>query len=145
MRCRCKIILSLVQVKTPTMISCGGLCAKSQVYRVADRFIQHGPVGLPDRREDNGENKVTDAYGMELLRLIDGSPQARGYRRPSWTQELLVLVLADRIAIRVGVATICRLLRQLGIRLDRPKPTVNCPCADDRRAGGLLLGTSPAL
>jgi hypothetical protein len=64
MRCRCKIILSLVQGKTPTMIARGGLCAKSQVYRVADRFIEHGPMGLADKREDNGENKVTDAYGM---------------------------------------------------------------------------------
>jgi hypothetical protein len=74
MRCRCKIILGLVQGKTPTMIAQGGLCAKSQVYRVAERFIERGPVGLVDRREDNGENKVSDAYGMELLRLIEGSP-----------------------------------------------------------------------
>jgi transposase len=133
MRCRCKIILSLVQGKTPTMIAQGGLCAKSQVYRVADRFIEHGPVGLADRREDNGENKVTDAYGMELLRLIEGSPQEHGYRRPTWTQELLVLVLAERTGIRVSVTTVCRLLRQLGIRLNRPKPTVNCPWPRSRR------------
>jgi transposase len=133
MRCRCKIILSLVRGKTPTMIAQGGLCAKSQVYRVADRFIEHGPVGLADKREDNGENKVTDAYGMELLRLIEGSPQEHGYRRPTWTQELLILVLAERSGIRVSVTTICRLLRQLGIRLNRPKPTVNCPWPRSRR------------
>jgi hypothetical protein len=64
MHCRCKVILSLVQGKTPTMIAHGGLCAKSQVYRVADRFIEHGLVGLADRREDNGESKVSDSYGM---------------------------------------------------------------------------------
>ena len=133
MRCRCKIILSLVQGKTPTMIARGGLCAKSQVYRVANRFIEHGPVGLADKREDNGENKVTDAYGMELLRLIEGSPQEHGYRRPTWTQELLILVLAERSGIHVSVTTICRLLRQLGIRLNRPKPTVNCPWPRWRR------------
>ena len=133
MRCRCKIILSLVQGKTPTMIAQGGLCAKSQVYRVADRFIEHGLVGLADRREDNGENKVTDTYGMELLRLIEGSPQEHGYRRPTWTQELLILVLAERTGIRVSVTTMCRLLRQLGIRLNRPKPTVDCPWRKSRR------------
>ena len=133
MRCRCKIILSLVQGKTPTMIAQGGLCAKSQVYRVADRFIEHGLVGLADRREDNGENKVTDAYGMELLRLIEGSPQEHGYRRPTWTQELLILVLAERTGIRVSVTTMCRLLRRLGIRLNRPKPTVDCPWPRSRR------------
>ena len=115
------------------MIAKGGLCAKSQVYRVADRFIEHGPVGLADRREDNGENKVVDTYGAELLRLIEGSPQEHGYRRPTWTQELLVLVLAERTGIRVSVTTMCRLLRQLGIRLNRPKPTVNCPWPRSRR------------
>jgi transposase len=133
MRCRCKIILGLVQGKTPTMITQGGLCAKSQVYRVANRFIEQELVGLADRREDNGENKVTEAYGMELLRLIEGSPQDHGYRRPTWTQELLILVLAERTGIRVSVTTMCRLLRQLGIRLNRPKPTVNCPWPKSRR------------
>ena len=76
MRCRCKIILRLVQAKAPAMIAQGGLCAKSQVYRVADRFIEHGPVGLADKREDNGENRVTNAHGMALLRLVEGSPQS---------------------------------------------------------------------
>jgi transposase len=127
MRCRCKIILGLVQGKTPTMIAHGGLCAKSQVYRVAARFIEHGPFGLADRREDNGENKITDAFGMELLRVIEGSPQEHGYRRPTWTQELLILVLAEVTGIHVSVTTMCRLLRRLGIRLNRPKPTVDCP------------------
>ena len=138
MRCRFKIILGLVQRKTLTMIAQGGLCAKSQVYRVAKRFIEHGAMGLADRREDNGENKVTDAYGMELLRLIDSSPQEHGYRRPTWTQELLILVLAERTGIRVSVTTMCRLLRQLGIWLNRPKPTVKCPWPKSRRTRRLL-------
>jgi transposase len=115
------------------MIARGGLCAKSQVYRVADRFIEHGLIGLADRREDNGENKITDTYGMELLRLIEGSPQEHGYRRPTWTQELLILVLAEGTGIRVSVTTMCRLLRRLGIRLNRPKPTVDCPWPKRRR------------
>ena len=59
MRCRCKVILALVRGKTPTMIAQGGLCAKSQVYRVAERFITEGLPGLADRREDNGECKIT--------------------------------------------------------------------------------------
>jgi transposase len=133
MRCRCKIILNLVRGKTPTMIAHGGLCAKSQVYRVADRFIERGLVGLADRREDNGETKATDAYGMEVLLLIEGSPQEHGYRRPTWTQELLVLVVAERTGVRVSITTMCRLLPRLGVRLNRPKPTVSCPWTKSRR------------
>ena len=52
---------------------------------------------------------------------------------PTWTQELLILVLAERTGIRVSITTMCRLLRQLGIRLNRPKPTVNCPWPKSRR------------
>jgi hypothetical protein len=94
MRCRCKLVLALVRGKTPTMIVQGGLCAKSQVYRVAERFIADGLTGLADRREDNGEHKITEDYEIELLRLVEESPQKFGYRRPTWTQELLILVLA---------------------------------------------------
>jgi hypothetical protein len=79
MRCRCKIILALVQGKTPTMIADGGLCAKSQVYRIAGRFLEHGPAGLADRREDNGSTKVDEAYERRLLEALDGSPQDHGY------------------------------------------------------------------
>ncbi len=137
MRCRCKIILSLVQGKTPTMIAQGGLCAKSQVYRVAERFIENGPVGLADRREDNGESKSTGTYAVELLAILEGSPEDHGYRRPTWTQELLILVLAERTTIGMSVTTMCRLLRRLGIRLNRPKPTVDCPWPKSRRTGRL--------
>jgi transposase len=127
MRCRCKVVLGLVQGRTPTMIVQGGLCAKSQVYRVAQRFVAHQLTGLADRREDNGERKITEAYEIELLSLVEASPQEFGYRRPTWTQELLILVLAERTGISISVSAMSRLLNRLGIGLKRPKPIVNCP------------------
>jgi transposase len=134
MRCRCKIILALVQGKTPTMIADGGLCAKSQVYRVGGRFLEHGLAGLADRREDNGDTKVDRTYEGELLGVVDGSPRDHGYRRPTWTQELLVLVLGERTGITISVSTMSRLLRRLAVRLGRPKAIVNCPWPAARRA-----------
>jgi transposase len=133
MRCRCKVVLALVQGSTPTMIAQGGLCAKSQVYRVAERFISNGLAGLADRREDNGWRKITPAYEGELLHLVEQSPQEFGYRRPTWTQELLILVLADRGAISISVSAMSRLLGRLGIGLKRPKPIVSCPWKKARR------------
>jgi transposase len=127
MRCRCKLILALVRGKTPTMIAQGGLCAKSQVYRIAERFIESGLAGLADRREDNGERKITEDYEIELLRLVEQTPREFGYRRPTWAQELLVLVLAERTDIAISVSAMCRLLSRLGIGLKRPKPIVECP------------------
>jgi transposase len=133
MRCRCKIILALVQGRTPAMIARGGLGAKSQVYRVAGRFLAAGLAGLADRREDNGQPKITPAYEAELLRLVEGSPRQFGYRRPTWTQELLARVLAERVDIAISVATMSRLLGRLGVGLRRPKPVVKCPWKEARR------------
>jgi transposase len=133
MRCRCKLVLALVQGKTPTMIAHGGLCAKSQVYRVAERFIEYGLAGLADRREDNGEPKITKDYEIELLRLVEQSPQEFGYRRPTWTQELLILVLVQRTGIAISISAMSRLLSRSGIGLNRPKPIVKCPWPTPRR------------
>jgi transposase len=149
MRCRCRVVLALVQGKTPTMIAQGGLCAKSQVYRVAERFVQSGLTGLADRREDNGEHKITGAYEIELLRLIEESPQEFGYRRPTWTQELLILVLAERTDIAISASAMSRLLSRSGIGLRRPKPIVKCPWSKARRTRRLraikrLVETLPA-
>jgi transposase len=103
------------------------------VYRVAGRFLAGGLAGLADRREDNGRPKITPAYQAELLRLVERSPQEFGYRRPTWTQELLILVLAERVEVAVSAAAMSRLLGRLGIGLRRPKPVVRCPWKEARR------------
>jgi transposase len=134
MRCRCKIVLALVQGTTPTRIAQGGLGAKSQVYRVAERFMEYGLAGLADRREDNGERKITEGYELEVLQLVDQAPQEFGYGRPTWTQELLILVLAQRTDIAISVSAMSRLLNRLGIGLKRPKPIVECPWKKGHKA-----------
>jgi transposase len=132
-RLRCKIILGLVQGKSPTQLVRGGLCSESQVYRVASRFLTEGLQAVADRREDNGEHKVDARYEAEMLAIVAGSPQGHGYLRPTWTQELLILVLAERTGIRVSVSTMSRLLKRHRVRLGRPKPTVDCPWEEARR------------
>lgn len=103
------------------------LCSPATVDRVRHRYQQEGESGLIDRRGDSGPAKVTEEYILELLRVVAGSPQDYGYRRPTWTQELLVSVLADRTGIVISVSTMCRLLRRLRIRRGMPRPTVGCP------------------
>jgi transposase len=103
------------------------LCSPATVDRVRHRYHEEGEGGLIDRRGDSGAAKVTDDYVLELLRVVRGSPREYGYRRPTWTQELLVRVLAERTGIVVAVSTMCRLLRRLRIRRGMPKPIVGCP------------------
>jgi transposase len=88
---------------------------------------------MADRREDNGENKIDERYESELLTILAGSPQDHGYLRPTWTQELLIRVLAERTGIHVSVTTMSRLLKRHRVRLGRPKPIVGCPWPNARK------------
>lgn len=148
LRVRCKIILALVQGKRPVDLINSGMAASSLVYEVMHRFIDQQLLGLADRREDNGEPKVTEEYETELLAVVPDSPRKHGYRRPTWTQELLILVLKKRTGIRISRTTMSRLLKRLKIRLGRPKPIVGCPWKKRRRVKRLrelrrLIDTVP--
>jgi transposase len=132
-RCHAKIILSLVNGKSAADIHRGGLCSVSQVYRVADRFVEDGLPGLADRREDNGDTKVSEEYEWHLLVAVAKRPRDYGFRRPTWTQELLKLSLEKVTGIRVSCTTISRLLKRNKVRLGRPKPIVGCPWKKARR------------
>jgi putative transposase len=133
LRCHSKIILSLVQGNIPAAIAKSGLCSASQLYRVARRFLEEGLSGMADRREDNGQVKVTEAYEAELLEVLGKSPRNFGYRRSTWMQELLVLVLRKQTSLRISCTTMSRLLKRLRVRLGRPKPIVGCPWKKARR------------
>lgn len=133
MRCRCKIVLALVQGLTPTAIAASKQASSSQVYRVAERFTKAGLPGLSDRREDNGATKVTEEYEAALLALVDRMPSDFGYRRPTWTQELFIRVLQSQTGTKISRTTISRLLKKLKVRHGRPKPTVGCPWNKTRK------------
>ena len=130
----CKIIVSLVAGNSPTAIAASGCFSSSQVYRIANRFVEHGSPGLADGREDNGETKADEHYQTVLLEVIgESSPRDHGYRRPTWTQELLVLVLEKKTGVRISCTTMSRVLKRLKVRLGRPKPIVGCPWKKQRR------------
>ena len=133
LRVRCKIVLALVRGSSPANLVRSRMAASSLIYDVMHRFIDQRLLGLVDRREDNGESKVTEEYEADLFAVVPGSPREYGYRRPTWTQELLMLVLHKRTGIRISRTTMSRLLRRLKIRLGRPKPIVGCPWKKRRR------------
>ena len=133
LRIRHRIVLALVRGHSPTDLIRSGMASRSLIYTVIHRFIDQQLLGLVDRREDNGDCKVTEEYEAELLAIMPGSPRKYGYRRPTWTQELLILVLKKRTRIQVCRSTMSCLLKRLKIRLGRPKPIVGCPWKKRRR------------
>lgn len=139
-RTRCQIVRNLARRQAPTRIAAILGCGRSQVYRVAERFLADGPAGLVDRREENGASKATDSYAATVMMLVVMSPQQYGYQRPTWTQELLILVAQERTGVSVSTTTMSRLLARHGARRGRPKPVVDCPwskCRKTRRLNAI--------
>lgn len=118
------------------------------VYRVARRFRDRGECALLDGREDNGTAKLDERYLAVLYAAVRSSPQQHGWRRPTWTRELLVATMTYKTGVRIHVATMSRALAFIRARRGRPRPVVRCPwspMAKARRLGaiGRLLATLP--
>jgi len=118
------------------------------VYRVAARFRARGEWGLWDAREDNGDTKLDERFLTMLHRLVRGTPPQYGWRRPTWTRELLVETMALNTGVRVHVTTMSRALALIHARRGRPRPIVACPwgeAAKTRRLNAirLLVATLP--
>jgi transposase len=99
------------------------------VYRVVGRFRAYGEAGLADGRADNGADKLDDSYLNRLDRVVRGTPGDYGWRRPTWTRELLVETLVRLTGVRIDVTTMSRALARIRARRGRPKQTVGCPWA----------------
>lgn len=118
------------------------------VYRVVARFREHGEAALWDGREDNGDEKLSEDFLGLLDRIVRTNPQEHGWRRPTWTRELLVATMLRKTGVRIHVATMSRALALIEARRANPRPRVKCPwhpAAKSRRLNAIfdLLATLP--
>lgn len=103
------------------------------VGRIVKRFQEYGEAGLQDGRCDNGADKLDEDFLQELDRVVRQTPQDFGWKRPTWTRELLVEVMVRRTGVRVHVGTMSRALAAIKARRGRPRPRVLCPWAKARK------------
>jgi transposase len=82
---------------------------------------------LIDRREDNGDDKLDERYLSTLWEVVASSPCEYGWKRPTWTREMLLETMVEETGVRMHVSTMSRALRLIHARRGRPKPTVGCP------------------
>jgi transposase len=97
------------------------------VYRVVKRFREHGEASLWDGREDNGAEKLSEYFLGILDRIVRSNPQEHGWRRPTWTREILVATMVRKTGVRIHVATMSRALTLIRARRANPRPRVKCP------------------
>jgi transposase len=130
---RCQIVLLADRGRGRPDIARSLGCSVSWVGRVLGRFRECGVAGLHDRREDNGEQKLSECYLSLLYDLVNDSPQDYGYPRPTWTRELLAKLMEELTGVKVHPATMSRALKAIGARRGRPRPRVRCPWAKARK------------
>lgn len=133
LRTRMSILLHLACGRPAAEVAASLHLARSTVYRVAARFHAAGFAGLADRREDNGSPGVSDTFLLTLRQVVAGCPQDFGWARPTWTQELLCLVMQAQTGRAVSQPTMSRCLKAIGARLGRPRPMVGCPWPKARK------------
>lgn len=143
------IVLNLAEGRSASDTAEALAVSRNTVYRVAKRFRECGEAGLVDRREENGDDKLTECYLSTLWEVVESSPLEHGWKRPTWTREMLVETLRKKTGVRVHVSTMSRALALIGARRGRPKPTVDCPWskrAKNQRLRAIeeLLETLPA-
>ncbi len=90
---RLLVILRLNEGDSSVAIERSGICVRSTVSHVAQRYRTLGELGLEDGRRYNGESKVSEDIVIHLAGLIRQSPQQLGWSRPTWTREFLSQIL----------------------------------------------------
>jgi putative transposase len=140
LKTRYLILVNLASGRSPTETADALRVHRSTIYRVAQRFRERGELGLLDRREDNGADKLEETYLAILDTVVRSRPTEYGWRRPTWTREMLVETLRRQTGVRIHVATMSRALALIRARRGRPRPTVGCPwpkAAKTRRLNAL--------
>ena len=127
------IIMNLINGRSARETAAALSIDQSTVYRVARRFRERGEVGLLDRREDNGEVKLDERYLSKLYKAVRGCPMDYGWKRPTWTREMLVTTLKQGTGVTIHVGTMSRALKMIHARRGRPRPTVGCPWSKRRK------------
>ena len=111
--------------------------AVSTVVRAGHAYAAEGVAGLYDKRRSNGSPKADGAFRARVAELLRGTPEDFGWKRPTWTRELLCLQAQREGRAAVTVSTMGRVLARLGARLGMPKPVVLCPWKRDARQARL--------
>jgi len=133
LRIRCRIVLKVAQGRSARAAAEEVGCAPSTGARIVARYRVEGEAGLFDRRAENGTRKVDADVCQGLREILQETPDRHGYERPTWTLELLVRVVAERLGVQISVGHLWKVLRAMKVRWGVARPIVACPWKAWRR------------
>lgn len=126
-RLRYLIVFNLWHGRSVRMIEAVLGVHNTSIYRLAKRFRERGEAAFWDGRENNGAEKLSETFLGILNEVVRSSPHDHGWRRPTWTRELLVETMVRKTGVRIHVATMSRALALIQARRGKPRPRVKCP------------------
>jgi hypothetical protein len=111
-------------------------CVPATAVNTANRYLAFGLQGLDDQRKQNGRRKVTPKLSSAVKRIIKKSPQQFGWRRPTWTKELMIKVLLEKGLPKDQPKNSFQGLQKPGNQMeDCPRnPQMSMACRTTRRA-----------
>lgn len=130
---RCRVILLLGVGEPVVEIVRKVGCVRATVYRTLYRFEDLGMDGLQDGRRCRPAQKATVEVRRQLVDYLDAAPTAFGWRRPTWTRELLSLQLEHDTGVTLCSAYISQVLREEKCRRGRPRPALRIPVRGRRQ------------
>ena len=100
------------------------------VRRWFHRYMAEGVNGLADAPRSGKPPKVTARYRERLLELVRRRPRTLDLPFSMWTAARLADRLAEETGLRMGVASIHRLLHAAGLGFGRPQHMISSPDPD---------------
>lgn len=126
-RNRCEVVLKVAAGASRRSAALQLGLVASTGWRTVERYLALGEAALFDGRRQRSAKKATAAVLDSLRRMIARTPGDFGYARPTWTLELVSLVLKRELRVELSVGHLWRVLRSLDIRPRRARPVVACP------------------
>ena len=95
--------------------------SRSTVYNWLAQYREHGIQGLKAKKISGRPAKI-DGKKMKWIydTIVQKSPLQFKFEFALWTREMIQKIIADKFRINLGLSSISRLLKQLGLTCQRP-------------------------
>jgi len=119
-----RLAVSLVKEgATPSeVIQSYGLC-RTTIYKWLAAERRGGAAALAARKHPGRRPTLTPPQKLQVRRWIDGrDPRRYGFDACLWTRQRVAALIGQKLAVRLGVSAVGRLLAELGIRPPKASP-----------------------